>query len=154
MVPKVCDVCGAKKGFLLRRARFTNGSLHFFWQCQWCTKNAQGSKQWIKKATVEEWLQSGKLKANSLDDIPIAIDYITGDVSCVVCGQPAVEYHHFAPQALSAYFGDEWARYPTTYFCKKHHDLWHNVVTWYYPKSKNSQIASEIKQRYNIEGAS
>jgi hypothetical protein len=62
-----------------------------------------------------------------MGDIPLVADY-SAENTCVICGQPG-ETHHWAPQAMSEQFGDDWFHWPVCPLCQGHHRLWHQIVT-------------------------
>lgn len=67
---------------------------------------------------------------------------------CEVCGELGTEWHHWAPGSLAYLFGDNWAQWPGAYLCRKHHAMWHDIVTPTMPGRHNPQLAEEAKHRW------
>lgn len=68
----------------------------------------------------------------NLTGLPTVVDNRAAGELCAVegCGSRATQLHHWAPQSLEEWFGDEWSKWPTSWLCRdKHHPLWHQVVT-------------------------
>ena len=135
---------------MLRRKYASNGSERFFWYCPNCNRHANQRHYWISHKTIKRWQGEGRLPDN-LEQIPVIADY-RENVSCVVCGRPGAEYHHFAPQSLADFFGDDWHLWPTAYLCRKHHDQWHDIVTFYLPGRRDHDLAQRVARRFIQEG--
>jgi len=121
-----CERCGGNN-VKLRRYIISNGDTQFRWQCMDCGKCALKSSQNVSH-TQAEALAAQYDKTTT--DIPIAADY-SQDTACAVCGKLGTEVHHWAPQALSDQFGDDWYNWPTVHLCREHHQQWHRIVTPY-----------------------
>lgn len=102
------------------RWQMSNGCFHVTEYCYECESRVG---DWIPKASLSE-------RGLEPDDLPI-VGGVVSDEPCAVygCKRVGVEDHHWAPQRLRDWFGDEYSGYPQTYLCRYHHDLWHRVVT-------------------------
>ena len=143
-----CDRCQSLHT-LLRRNVSRNGTNHFFWYCPTCDRPAKVRGGWIKHDTVNRWVEQGRLP--SVSSVPIQNDY-RGNEVCAVCGSPASEDHHWAPQALAEFFGAEWHKWPTTALCRKHHVQWHSIVSWYLPGETDPKLAQAVVDKWAGEG--
>jgi hypothetical protein len=124
IVAPTCEHCG-KDGTKLRRIITGSGVSMVAWRCMICDRWAKKPVQWLKHDELCQWLQS-RWRAG-LDDIPIVNDY-SDQTPCAICGAPG-QWHHWAPQAWAEQFGEEWTKWPCTYLCERHHQLWHRIVT-------------------------
>jgi hypothetical protein len=115
---KDCQRCGKSITALLVRRISANGVSMVYWQCPDCLDAIDKTPHWIK----HDQLKTAKIDPETL---PVAGDYRHFE-SCVVCGAPATEYHHWAPRHL---FGIEAEQWPGAYLCPKHHKTWHDLVT-------------------------
>lgn len=135
----------------LRRKITRNGIEKFFWACLDCGgRHANQRYYWVSRKDVDRWRQAGRLKIDSIRDIPIVADY-SDDVACIICGCNGAEYHHLAPQSLSEFF-DEYSQWPGMYLCRKHHQQWHNIVTWYLPGRTDVELAHAVRDKFLKEG--
>lgn len=133
----VCHKCGHKQNVKLRYQITVNDQCQFFWYCTSCKcRTPDGAflpKGLINKFKMpEKFWTVGLLKDNR------------HDVACVVCGKKGAELHHFAPQSLKEYFGENWCKWPTAYLCVMCHRLWHSAVTPHMPGYRNTAIAREV----------
>lgn len=135
-----CETCGGKT--VLRKRINTNGAVAYVWWCVACGHYAVKRSQNIPHETVERWF-AHRVDGKTTDDIPICAD-LRELQSCEICGSAGAELHHFAPQSLRDYFGDEWVKWPTMYLCKAHHDLWHSCVTPNMPHVRHTEIAQTV----------
>lgn len=108
----------------MRQHISANGTSQFAWYCMDCKRWALRPPQWIKHDVLKR--QLAKQDA-VLEDIPITEDYRNA-LPCVVCGEPG-EMHHWAPQAYSESFGEDWYLWPLEALCIRHHRRWHQIVT-------------------------
>jgi len=82
--------------------------------------------------------------------LPTKIDLRTEGELCAVegCGSRATQLHHWAPQTLEDWFGEEWAKWPTSWLCReKHHPLWHRVVT---PELTSPKTVGEVMRNARL----
>jgi hypothetical protein len=114
----VCSKCATETLFTLHRQVFINGSDHFLWICECGKKNPDDKVLFISRSKVEQHLST-----NDIDEVPVLMPDLY--CRCAVCGDRAVEMHHWMPRGISN-DADSW---PKDYLCKKHHDLWHRLVT-------------------------
>ena len=102
----------------------SNGTRQIAPYCLDCNRWAETPPRWIPHEIVNiELFNHGKVIGN----IPVVADYSNAS-NCVICGQPG-EYHHWAPQALSEPFGEDWNNWPGVHLCIRHHLQWHKIVT-------------------------
>lgn len=121
--PNQCDHCNGKE-LKLRRQVTGSGVAQVAWRCIECDRWAQKPPVWIGHLSLSDYL---KQFGSVIDDIPLVADY-SDQQACIICGEPG-EWHHFAPQALSLAFGDDWLKWPCAPLCVRHHRLWHDTVT-------------------------
>ncbi len=113
-----CKRCG--RSCLLARGNAINGSTQIFWWCTSCGRVADPQRPFVRKDYVTHVLRI------SIESLPVVERFDTSTAPvCAVCGQPGVEYHHWAPRHL---FADA-ELWPGDYLCAKHHRHWHDVVT-------------------------
>lgn len=124
MRPPECRHCGSKN-VKLRTNVTTSGVRQFAWRCLDCDRWAEKPIRWLGHEYLSAQLK--RLYGATLDQIPAVEDY-SGEHPCVICGAPG-EVHHWAPRAYKDEFGDDWWDWPTAPLCRKHHRLWHRVVT-------------------------
>lgn len=147
-----CHYCGKDK-VVLRRNITASGYSQYFWWCLDCDSHARKQSIFIGHLVVQDWFKRGRLNgAKSLDDIPIINNY-ADDCRCVVCKKPGAEYNHWAPQSLAEYFGDDWAAWPGGYLCRFHHQLWHDIVTYYMPGRHDVELVARVRARWEGQGA-
>lgn len=118
-----CAHCG-KHNVLLRRQIKADGTAHFAWRCLDCDRWAEIPPKWLPHRELEARLSK---QGGRLEDIPIVEDH-SDQQPCCVCGEPG-QYHHWAPQAMSEQFGEDWYKWPGKYLCPRHHTQWHRIVT-------------------------
>lgn len=106
-----CRKCSYADGYLARYIQ-TDGKTALRWVCDWC----------------EDYGTAGDLPHSllgdfPLNDLPLRVDRssLHDPPECEVCGEPAVHYHHWAPQSV---FPD-WPYNLGNYLCQAHHDDWH-----------------------------
>lgn len=138
-----CETCGG--GVVLRKRINTNGAIAYVWWCATCGHYAVKRKQNIPHETAARWFAHRRGGA-TLEDVPVCLD-LRDQQNCEICGAVGAELHHFAPQSLRDYFGEEWTKWPTMYLCKEHHDLWHSAVTPNMPHVKHTEIARAVTGR-------
>lgn len=114
----------------LSRQIASNGSYQIGWFCQQCDRWMHRDPSpglWLPRRKVEEFLAGRGL---TVADLPVPRDLSADAPRCDVrgCEDPG-EYHHWAPQAWMDRFGPDWPAYPGGYLCRKHHTLWHEIVT-------------------------
>lgn len=146
---RTCDHCCSNRAVVLRRSLARNGVDHFLWYCERCERNAKRAGMWIPHRTIEAWVRAGRLP--STDVIPYVADY-TNEDTCAVCGDPAVEWHHWAPRALAEFFGDDWSRWPQESLCREHHIQWHSILTWWLPGETDPELAAAVRDKFMREG--
>ena len=122
-----CKQCENTSEALLVRDITNSGVSNVYWLCSKCQGHAQGAAQWISHRKLTDY-------GIVIDDLPIIQDG-RSDL-CIVCGQSATEYHHWAPRHI---FGDESDLWPGAFLCKIHHDQWHQMVTPNMYKIRNHQ---------------
>lgn len=108
----------------LRRLVASDGTSRISWWCLTCERWAQNPVTWIAHSLVKAELSRWKA---SIEDIQVVGDY-SEQTPCVICGKPG-QWHHWAPQAMSERFGEDWFKWPCAYLCEYHHQLWHCIVT-------------------------
>jgi hypothetical protein len=121
--------CCARRGnefIVLRRFVIANGDVQIRWFCTECQRDAEIPTRHLKHMDVAQYLKRWN---KTLADIPVVADY-SNRQPCIICGGPG-EYHHWAPQALAAEFGDDWTKWPIAPLCRNHHMLWHHILTPY-----------------------
>jgi len=121
--PTNCTRCNGQQ-LKLRCQINSNGTRLIAWYCMSCSKWALNPPAWLPHDKVSAYLE--KFGA-SIKNIPPLADY-SDRMPCIICAMPG-ELHHWAPQALSEAFGDEWSMWPTAPLCVKHHRQWHDIVT-------------------------
>ena len=137
-----CRFCTFIDAVKLRRKIASNGVNMYTWWCTECEQHAS-VLTFIPHKVVKGWQDSNKLKI-SLDEIPVVDDF-SHELPCVICGQPG-EYHHWAPQSLAEFFGNDWQKWPGSALCRKHHNQWHSIVTWAIPSPVKAD--SRIVEKY------
>lgn len=137
----ICRKCNQDKFVKLRYDIKKNGEKQFYWWCTQCECSAIWGKSFIRYQVIRQWFSSGRLKSDFWVS-GLNFDYTKKSEPCAVCGKLGTEWHHWAPRALQADFGnyEEWAKWPTTFLCKEHHQLWHKIVT---PHLKSSGRTEE-----------
>jgi len=117
----ICQYCKKEVVATLHVQLFSNASRNYVWRCGDCSRPAPEIKSplYIAKDKVEQHLTAEKIAA-----LPVIMP--TFYDRCAVCGDRAVEDHHWAPKAI---FGEEAERWPHDKLCKVHHDIWHMKVT-------------------------
>jgi hypothetical protein len=129
----VCKRCSKSDKVLLRRQIAANGSTQWFYYCAACEQYAEPG-HWLPAAMVIDALTQ---RGHVVDDVPILHNYTTGSQPCAVCGNQDTEYNHWLPQMLADKpdVRDEWAAWSQqgAYLCRRHHNLWHNLVTPWMP---------------------
>lgn len=143
-----CKRCKKNDAIKLRRQFAANGMMQFMWYCTRCNHVADNQKPFVKKSLVQSWLDTGKIP--SLDSIQIVNDYRINAVCCV-CGDFGAEYHHWLPQCFGSLVDDH-SQWPGGYLCKKHHDIWHEIVTPYLPGRGATEYARFTKEKYIYVG--
>lgn len=106
-----CRQCSNQTGYLARYIH-TNGTVGLRWVCTWCEDY---------RSTPD--LPHALLGDTPLDRIPIRLDNSdtpTVFPDCAICGEPAAEYHHWAPRSIFPDWPDQ-----GIHLCKAHHDEWH-----------------------------
>ena len=137
-----CRKCGkpTKLHFSYRR----DATRQYQWHCASCKRSwspNEGSGYFIPHEIVDPLLKS--LTPERLKGFEAERCLSDERVPCVVCGALGAQNHHFAPQSMQEYFGDDFEKYPQADLCEYHHRLWHEVVTWYlngYPQRKQEFI--------------
>ncbi len=114
---KYCENCHKQVAAQLVRTVSANGKNFVYWLCPLKDHQVSRGAFYISK----KLLAAAEIDVESL---PIHRSYL-GTETCAVCGNPAVELHHWAPSYL---FDDSWD-WPTSYLCREHHMLWHSKVT-------------------------
>lgn len=139
MTKPTCCRCGATGANIrLRRLICTNAISMISWYCKDCQEWAENPPKWIPHIFVDAHLRQYNLTIN---DIPIFKNHMDVAHACVICGEPAGEYHHWMPQMMS-HRDDvlpDWPQWECqgAYLCKRHHDLWHDLVTPWMPGRGN-----------------
>jgi hypothetical protein len=123
-IPK-CERCGGEH-VKLRRLVIGNGDCLVAWRCLDCNRWASNPVQWLAHEAANAMLAKWGKKVQSLDKVD---DYSAKGTPCLVCGDHDTEWHHVAPEALAEQFGGEWICWPVIPLCRKHHILWHQIVT-------------------------
>ena len=69
-------------------------------------------------------------KAPGWDSLPV-VDTGYRNEPCAVrgCSETFTEYQHWLPQALDEQIGEVADDWPGAYLCRRHHMLWHGLVT-------------------------
>jgi hypothetical protein len=128
----VCHACGGTA--LLRRQIAANSVSQVAWYCERCRQWAEKPVRWIGHDDAGAIL-APHLKV--IDDLPVVTDYRTQEYACAVCGELGAEYHHWMPQTLARHVEvwPDWQHWGqlTVYLCRKHHKLWHRLVTPWMP---------------------
>lgn len=140
-----CDYCQSDN-VKLRRKLSASGVNLFLWHCITCERHAVKGHVWLSHDTIKDWQRSKRLPKD-LSIIPILEDY---SEPCDICGQPGSELHHFAPQSMADLFGDDHHLWSTAMLCKYHHTQWHEIVTWYLPVRRDSEVANQMKEKYSV----
>jgi hypothetical protein len=140
IIPPTCAHCGGSD-IKLRRQLTTSGVSFLAWRCLVCDRWAENPVRWLKHDLIIPRLER---QGVTLDDIPLVADN-SQELVCAVCGAHGVSEHHWAPQSMRELFGSDWHNYPTDYLCKKHHELWHALVTpelttWTIPIREKEQV--------------
>lgn len=130
VVIPVCVHCTTTDAVRLRRKVLSNGANVFLWYCVRCNKHADSQRPFVSTKQVDAWIREGKLK--SVDNIPFAEHRVRDEErdSCVVCGDPNGEYHHWMPKFFADIVGD-FEYWPQSPLCRSCHERWHNIVTPY-----------------------
>lgn len=138
--PDGCRRCGCPDGYLARYIQ-VNGHVAIRWVCDWCED--YGTKGDLPRSI---------LGAVPLEELPVRVDR-RGEYTppaqreeCAVCGEPAEEFHHWAPLAIfpdwplpvvsTTLPGNELVRMAldglplfrrdlTVPMCRPHHREWH-----------------------------
>lgn len=149
-----CHKCGKPTGLYYSIRR--DGTKQYQWHCADCKRNWSpngNSGYFIPHRLVEQWLSDWKPTVLAkFENERCLADYRqidTEQVRCVVCGELGAQNHHFAPQSLAEYFGDDFEKYPQVDLCDYHHRLWHEVVTWYLPGYR--QRLNEFAEKFLAE---
>lgn len=108
-----CRQCSCATGYIARYIH-SNGVVGLRWVCDWC----------------EDYRTTSDLPTSvagdvPLDRLPLRLDNSGTEAlipDCAVCGQPAAEFHHWAPRAI---FSD-WPEALGAYLCLEHHGQWHD----------------------------
>lgn len=139
-LPSICSYCHGEN-ILLRRTVSGSGINMFFWMCVECQSHAKQDDIWIPHAVISYWIGQGRFKTP--EDIPVHVEYASKR-RCAICRRYGAEYHHWAPQSMAKFFGDDWAKWPGEYLCKEHHDLWHEIVTPHLHGRRSTKRAKEV----------
>jgi hypothetical protein len=136
-----CNKCSKKNNVKLRRNVISNGDNQVFWYCTGCKCYAEKPARWLHHALVNELIaKHGATIAN----IPILSDYRDPQQPCAICGEYGTEYNHWMPQMLAERedVAPEWPRWADmgAYLCRKHHILWHDLVTPWMPGHRHGGI--------------
>ena len=86
----------------LARQVAANGSSQVGWRCYGCERWAE--TRWYGHDEVKNHIAKWGYE---FDQIPVVADY-RSNAKCAVCGTFGGEIHHFAPQSLREFFGEEW----------------------------------------------
>lgn len=117
-IERYCPNCKVPRTLRLCRRQMVSGLVHYCWWCGYCQRvYRELGRTWQPKVVI--------LKEHpgiNLEMLPL----IPADckILCAVCGEQGVEHHHWAPQEFFA-DADLW---PMEWLCKKHHDLWHEIM--------------------------
>jgi hypothetical protein len=91
----------------------------------WCLQCKAYSTNYAKRELVAAGI--------NVDLLPVVRDHrddVRPSEPCVVCtSQDEIEYHHFAPVALQAFFRRSVWDWPVLPLCKECHREWHRAVT-------------------------
>lgn len=111
----VCNKCGChdREKFQLFAKEYRNGTLHFCWYCLSCGTDTGAVKQPHKDINV-------KL-------LPRKVPKDKNLCAVVGCERYDTERHHWLPRHLAQWELSE--SFPQSYLCRKHHQLWHRLVT-------------------------
>lgn len=110
-----CRKCECETGYLARYIQ-SNGATGIRWVCNWCEDYGTAGD-----------LPRSILGAVALQDLPVRVDHSDEPSQwpdCDVCGQPAHEFHHWAPRAIFP----GWPVHLGVPLCKPHHDEWHQTM--------------------------
>lgn len=119
--PVRCENCNSNRRVILHRKQMASGAFHFCWMCSVCNfiHKVEG-RTWVAKWKVEK-----HFTAEEISNLPILPSEY--QVSCVKCGAPVAQYHHWAPKGI---FGlEEAEQWPGDYLCIPCHERWHLKVT-------------------------
>ena len=147
-----CDSCDdARADVVLAKKRSTSGTWGYLWWCRTCEHHAHVNHRWIAHAQIQAWIDSRHLPADAHEMMPTLSDGVGAHV-CLVCESPAVEFHHWAPQSLARFF-EEPQRWEDIggHLCKKHHDEWHEIVTFYL-NGRGTSTPARLAIRRNAAG--
>ena len=141
----LCNRCQQRT--LMHFSITADGTRQYRWYCEKCDRcwsPDNNSGYFIPHKVVESLLSKlSDAQRISFDNERCLADY---RVECAICGALGAQNHHFAPQSLRQYFGDDFEKYPQVFLCDYHHRLWHEVVTWYLPGYQ--QRMDEFAKRY------
>jgi hypothetical protein len=147
MIKPPCRKCGKIEAVRIRYDIKADKSKQFFWFCESCQRLVIMEKGAF--LGYDEVIPHVESLPSELQE-KFWIERIRNDNSalakCCVCHCEGAQLHHFAPQTLADYFGNEWHNWPTAYLCQDHHRQWHEIVTWYLPGYK--QMQDEFLQKY------
>lgn len=136
-----CHRCLNPDGILLKYQITANGKYQYFWYCSRCECiTPRGT--FLKHCEIEQLNLPAEFYVRAL------LNNYKVDVYCAICGAVGAEVHHFAPQSLQTYFGDNWHKWPTINLCCTCHRLWHIAVTPWLPGYNTDPLAIEIMQKY------
>ena len=116
---KHCERCNGEQLARLVRIISASGVSMVSWNCIAGSHAIDRPMKYISHETIRA------TTSIDIDRLPVMENY-SGREICAVCGNPYTELHHFAPRHL---FGNDADNWPMAYLCKKHHDLWHAIVT-------------------------
>lgn len=147
--PPRCEKCNASAFVKIAYDLDSAARYLFYWRCFGCKKDVH-PKSFLPHTTVREWLKGGSLGKKSHFLANHLINNNSGDYTCDVCGTVGAERHHWVPQCLKEFF-DDYERWPQSYLCKKHHDLWHEVVTPYIPGRGTTDASAAVWKKYVLK---
>jgi len=145
MQKPACRKCGQTTNVFLRYDIKANDTLQYFWHCDACERITPMGQS-IPHDTITEWMSTWTDTQKDAFYIKRLRNDYRGDIECAVCHARGGELHHWAPQSLADYFGDDWSDWPQVYLCRKHHRQWHEIVTWY--MSGFEQRKDEFLRKY------
>lgn len=117
-----CRGCGCVTDQTLAANAAANGHRQVGWRCSSC-------ERWQPDKHGRLWIPHEALRGHGVDIDALPVAAQTPPEPCCVtgCGRSDTELHHFAPRHL--YGKEECERHPTAYYCKHHHEEWHQRVT-------------------------
>ena len=136
-----CHRCFIQEGVLLKYNITANGKNQYFWYCTRC-------ECITPRGTFLRHDEVAQLNLSERFYIVALLNNYQINVYCAICGASGAEQHHFAPQSLREYFGDNWGKWPVINLCCQCHRLWHVTVTPWMCGYNSDPTAIEIMQKY------